>query len=768
MPINKFTTLGDLARQAKIISGETATFDGKIQVGIPFSGYPTGVDTGTTVSLGIVSSEDAVFSGNTGTTIFDVSNTGSTNYSPIFSGYSGSVWTNVLFSGNTSGLTLPITPLSADTQIVGPIWTLTQTGMTGDYVIGTQYTGYSVTYSFFNVSQFGTGFTYSGFTTASQENFSAGTLDYKGPLDYISTKEDASVEGRLTTNKITITNGASASTIGYVLTQTGENGEAEWVINASADTNTYVTGGTLTGTDLTLDWNTGGSANTIDLSGLEFTGNTSGDCINDIFVKNIHSCSPLNINPLDEGNVYFGSSSGVTIDVINSRLGIGNNTPSEKLHISGGDMLVENTNGKFITDIQNTNGPLVLLSGGTNGITRYGVIVPTFDALTMGIRGGSDVTFTDYGKNGDAFVRSSNPNNGLNIISEGGTGTDDYIRFYAGQNASPGNTPDLYIQGSGTTRGNVGIGTETPTEKLHIDGSVRIVDGTEQNNYVFTSNPNGVGSWQNIDGIFTGNTSATCITDLYVRRLYGCSPITVHDTITYNGSIIDSATTNSFIFGSNHVLTATSLTHGVHADANSILGGFNNRITPFQNGLYNTIIGGNNNTLGIGRLQSSSIISSEDSKIGSSNGPNVILGGSNNTINGSNGNVILGGTNNNIDSNDSSAILGGDNNSILSPVRRSVVLGGSGITGTTDDTVYVPTLNINTIGSGTPVNNLGYDSSGNVVTGGTVNLSRRTTTQNAFADPDVNNVEVVFYSASSAGGIIYLNSAMNVAGKEVI
>ena len=69
MAINKFTTLLDLARQAKIISGETATFDGKIEVGIPFSGYPTGVDTGTTVSLGVVSSEDAVFSGNTGTTV---------------------------------------------------------------------------------------------------------------------------------------------------------------------------------------------------------------------------------------------------------------------------------------------------------------------------------------------------------------------------------------------------------------------------------------------------------------------------------------------------------------------------------------------------------------------------------------------------------------------------------------------------------------------------------------------------------------------------
>ena len=468
MPINKFTTLLDLARQAKIISGETATFDGKIQAGIPFSGYPTGVDTGTTVSLGVVSSETAVFSGNSGTTIFDVSNPSSPNYDTLFSGYSGTVWTNPLFSGNTSGLTLPITPLSADTQIVGPFWTLTQTGMTGDYVIGTQYTGYSITYSFFGFEDPPTtAFTsYSGFTTASQENFSAGTLDYKGPLDYISTKEDASVEGRLTTNKITITNGASASTIGYVLTQTGENGEAEWAINASAGTNTYVTGGTLTlpsaGSNLILGWNTGGSANPIDLSSLEFTGNTSGDCI----------------------------------------------------------------------------------------------------------------------------------------------------------------------------------------------------------------------------------------TDLYVRRLYGCSPITVHDTITYNGSIIDSATTNSFIFGDSHVLTGSSGTHGTDFDSNVLLGGSNNRLLPSQKGVYNTIIGGSNNTLGISRLQSSSIIGSEDSTIFASNGPNVILGGSNNTINGSNGNVILGGSNNNIDIPISSAILGGTNNSILALVNRSVILGGSGITGTTDDTVYTPDLNV--------------------------------------------------------------------------
>ena len=53
-----------------------------------------------------------------------------------------------------------------------------------------------------------------------------------------------------------------------------------------------------------------------------FTGNTSADCISDIFVRNIHSCSPLHINPNDEGNIYFGSTSGITLDLSNTTLNV--------------------------------------------------------------------------------------------------------------------------------------------------------------------------------------------------------------------------------------------------------------------------------------------------------------------------------------------------------------------------------------------------------------------------------------------------------------
>ena len=592
MSINKFTTLLDLSRQAKIITGETATFDGKIEAGIPFSGYPTGVDTGTTVSLGVVSTQTAVFSGNTGTTKFDVSNSSSPNYNIAFSSYTATTWTNPIFSAQTSGLTLPITTLSADTQIVGPFWTLTQTGYTGEYIIGTQYTGYSVTYSFNGVTSTLSGTSFSGFTTASQENFSAGTLDYKGPLDYLQSVEDATIDGRLYTNKITISNGASASTIGYVLTQTGSNGEGEWLPNSSADTNTYVTGGTLSGTSLLLNWNNGGSANPINLSSLSggtFTGNTSGNCISDIYVSKIHSCSPLWFNPLNEGDIVFGVGKSLYIDVTNNRLGIGKtptlgtiditgpngnfiyrpSSPAVSLSLSGasdknlyysaidtvggiffgkngsgysstlwgtsgdtyfyssdsndlnivtnsgltgnknirfyagqnvigktpdihiqgsgstrGYIGINTPNPEYLLDVVNTNSRLYynptstggrLNISGTTGLPRFDISIPPYltkptTGGSLGIRTWDDVTSPGYGKVGDMHLYAGNDINGLNIINRQGTGAEDYIRFYAGQDAN-GTTPDIHIQGSGVTRGYVGIGTDTPTERLTVSGT---------------------------------------------------------------------------------------------------------------------------------------------------------------------------------------------------------------------------------------------------------------------------------------------------------
>ena len=54
---------------------------------------------------------------------------------------------------------------------------------------------------------------------------------------------------------------------------------------------------------------------------------------------------------------------------------------------------------------------------------------------------------------------------------------------------------------------------------------------------------------------FTGNTSATCITDLYVSNIFGCSPITIHDSIQSFGSTATGIL--SYAFGDG--TTATGL-----------------------------------------------------------------------------------------------------------------------------------------------------------------------------------------------------------------
>jgi hypothetical protein len=54
------------------------------------------------------------------------------------------------------------------------------------------------------------------------------------------------------------------------------------------------------------------------------------------------------------------------------------------------------------------------------------------------------------------------------------------------------------ILGSATNTSNkVGIGTNTPDERLHVNGSFKLTDGTQANGYVLVSDANGKASWQN-------------------------------------------------------------------------------------------------------------------------------------------------------------------------------------------------------------------------------------------------------------------------------
>lgn len=63
----------------------------------------------------------------------------------------------------------------------------------------------------------------------------------------------------------------------------------------------------------------------------------------------------------------------------------------------------------------------------------------------------------------------------------------------------------LVIDGSGE----VGIGTSSPLDKLHVNGSIRMVDGAQSNGFLATSDANGTMSWTNPNTISLGTHIAT-------------------------------------------------------------------------------------------------------------------------------------------------------------------------------------------------------------------------------------------------------------------
>jgi hypothetical protein len=155
----------------------------------------------------------------------------------------------------------------------------------------------------------------------------------------------------------------------------------------------------------------------------------------------------------------------------NGNLGIGTATPTEKLEVNG-------TYGRVFNRLDTTGTTSVTLTGQSSGITVFEAGSTDVGHIYMGVRGKDNTLNPGFGKVGDSFMYSSIASNGLNILSANGVETDDYIRFYAGRLYVSGSTiltPDIHIQGSGSTRGNVGIGTTDPTQKLHISGNSRVL-----------------------------------------------------------------------------------------------------------------------------------------------------------------------------------------------------------------------------------------------------------------------------------------------------
>jgi len=327
-----------------------------------------------------------------------------------------------------------------------------------------------------------------------------------------------------------------------------------------------------------------------------------------------------------------------------------------------------------------------------SGITQN--VAPIYTANTTTVIDGNSVTLTYTGVSFDLQVTAMLDSGG----SYTGTVEHDSVSFLSATTLDfTGRT--IWIDNKEIIR----------TKKL-------IVTENPQIGYVLTCiDSEGKVGFQPISGgTFTGNTSATCINDLYITNLYGCSPITIHDNIQYNTSSATGASstalgfqttasgTNSHAEGSQTNASGTN----THAEGDRSVASVDSahaegKLTTASGaashaeGRSTRAIGSDSHAQGNATIASGVYSHAGGNSVVSSGQTSFVHFIATGATYGAYGDqsAILGGVNNNINPGaHSSAILGGMDNVVDTDIQRSIVLGGQSITAITSNTVYVPDL----------------------------------------------------------------------------
>ncbi len=131
-----------------------------------------------------------------------------------------------------------------------------------------------------------------------------------------------------------------------------------------------------------------------------------------------------------------------------------------------------------------------------------------------------------------SIIASASTTTDLVRITQVGTGNALVVE----DSTNPDLTPFIV-----TAAGNVGVGTASPSTGLHVfsttSGAFRLVDGTQQNGYVLTSDANGVATWQASSG--GGGSTVTNPGDNRIITSTGTTTgLNGESNLTFDGAIV--------------------------------------------------------------------------------------------------------------------------------------------------------------------------------------------------------------------------------------
>ncbi len=304
----------------------------------------------------------------------------------------------------------------------------------------------------------------------------------------------------------------------------------------------------------TLNSNTTGNNNTA-IGGVALSSNTTGSENTAIGSSALFSNTAGNNNTASGYYALNANTTGVQ-NMANGANALSSNTTGISNVASGFYALKSNTTGNYNT--ASGSGALEFNTlGGQNTASGYGALrvnTTGYDNMASGSFALNSNTTGNYNSASGGSALGANTEGSFNTASGRSALISNITGSYntaigTNANVGSGNLTNATAIGAGAivsqdsslvlgNFANVGIGTSTPEEKLHVKGALKIVDGTEGMGKVLVSDSTGVTSWANLSDVI--NTSDT--TQPITIQYHG-SQIYVHPTD--NAFDIDWATASS-------------------------------------------------------------------------------------------------------------------------------------------------------------------------------------------------------------------------------